>query len=611
VTQKSHQKYVKSILPEVRCIAPTLSGFKKLKALSILDMDTHEYMEELRACIHASSPTLNTLRLSFSESFANKSRRPPIEIHSDDDSDQEDEFGQITPPPGVVDPNAPTNAFKAQEEKKKQESVLANILGWKAAPLKIKTTPTRKPETKEKKKEEDPQRRFIRTLAPVAAKLMSHVKPDGDYTAEQSELLAMIEKACKSYLDNTDRSKTSQPGSVGSSPTKGTPASSAASGDESTPGISVTDDGPGLFDEQKTKKKVLDREPGVSHPEDIDVDEPETEAEDDAGTETCIDESFAKSMIEVSQMEVPDKEAVEGGSSTSVLKTGSELNSESKLHGIHAVHSQGDLWASYNEIKLDGEGLKKKMDKLISEQAPGPPNAKYLAVLAQMDAGWSAIQQRLAALSRDLEKITGDISDPQRASMDNYANSESPRTEMSEYIRNTRGLTLSTLEIYLIPVRANVLSQRIDLHVLQSITLLSVGLQAPFWNIMAAENNISPLPLHKINTDNVTLQFLIFVSQLNNLTELIMLERTPKAKVDHAAAKATVTIEQIRKFALKKHVATLKILVIKNRSTLDWDLNIKTTMLLCQRAKHLEELACIYGTKIMVSNIFLTHMQFC
>jgi hypothetical protein len=172
---------------------------------------------------------------------------------------------------------------------------------------------------------------------------------------------------------------------------------------------------------------------------------------------------------------------------------------------------------------------------------------------------------------------------------------------MSEYVRTTRGLALTTLSIYLIPLKASVLSRAVDLNVLQNITLLNVGPQTPFWNLLARENKLSPLPLRNIHTDNVTSPLLALISQLDTVTELFFLERTAKARVESTAAKTTVTMEQIRQQVLKKHAGSLRILMIRNDAGVEWDLNVKTVMLLCKRAKLLEELACSFGVRIMAS----------
>jgi len=189
-----------------------------------------------------------------------------------------------------------------------------------------------------------------------------------------------------------------------------------------------------------------------------------------------------------------------------------------------------------------------------------------------------------------------------KSSLFDATSSKSATAAMSEYVRKTRGLALKTLAIYLLPVKASVISKAIDLTVLQSVTLLNVGPQLQFWNMLSKENKTRPLPLHKIHTDNVTLPFLVCVAQLETVTELYLLERTQKARVESTAAKTTVTMEQIRKVALKKHAGTLKILVIRNESGSDWDLNAKTAVLLTRRSKLLEELAVSFGIKTMVSS---------
>jgi len=117
---------------------------------------------------------------------------------------------------------------------------------------------------------------------------------------------------------------------------------------------------------------------------------------------------------------------------------------------------------------------------------------------------------------------------------------------------------------------------------------------------MARELKLAPFSLHKIHTDNVTLPFLAFVSQLDHVTELLLMERTQKARVESTTAKTTVTMDQIRRIVLKKHAATLKVLMLRNEAGMDWDLNAKTVMLLCHRAKLLEELAVSCSAKIIV-----------
>ena len=126
---------------------------------------------------------------------------------------------------------------------------------------------------------------------------------------------------------------------------------------------------------------------------------------------------------------------------------------------------------------------------------------------------------------------------------------------------------------------------------------------------MARENKVTLLPLRKVRTDNVTLPFVVFLSQLDSLTELYLLERVAKARVESSAAKTTVTIDNIRKAVLKRHARSLKVLMIRNDAGSEWDVNVKTAALLCHHAKQLEELAISFGIKTMVSVFSLTVIQ--
>jgi hypothetical protein len=636
LSSKVHQKNVKALLPTVQTIPPTLSGFKNLKTLSILDMDTHEYVREIKTCIQHSSSTLHTLKLSFSESLASKSRKPPPEVQSDDDSDQEDEFGQLIPPgppppsAGASDPNGPSKVFKAQEEKKKQEAVLEKIFGMEPKPRKpigFKNAIPVKDEA-ETKPEDDPKRRFIRNLAPVAARLMAHVKPGSDLTTEGKETLALIERAAKLYMDTTEKGKSKATGSAGSSTAKATPASSSASMDGGAEdevvmsGAASIPDGPGLFDEPE-KKKVVNTDSGVSNPEDIDIEEPE-------GQELAVeDEALAEPTPSEATRESNMPSSTSDGKPENTADTPGFRPAEAMYPHIKppaVVDFDPDSWenklrilddaiairASHDEILKESTNLKKRLVELKMKFQSGQINEADKDALAAAEAEFHVVAGQVELLSHHMQKIDEqwEVMKDNDKALKELAQPKDEGAKMSEYVRNTRGLTLTTLAIYLIPIKASVLSKAIDLSVLRSITLLNVGPQIPFWNLMARENKMSPLPLRKIHTDNVTLQFLAFVAQLDTLNELYLLERTAKARVESTAAKTMVTMEQIRRVILKKHASTLKVLMIRNDAGSEWDLNVKTTVLLCQRAKQLEELACSFGIRAMVCRFLLRSLSF-
>lgn len=106
---------------------PTFSGFRDLKTLSILDMDTLEYLTEIQECIKNSSRSLRKLKLSFSESLANHSRKAIVDIE-EDESDVDDPFPPAPLPTITIVLPPPPRAM--EDEKKAQEAALSRIFGF-------------------------------------------------------------------------------------------------------------------------------------------------------------------------------------------------------------------------------------------------------------------------------------------------------------------------------------------------------------------------------------------------------------------------------------------------------------------------------------------------
>ncbi|KAK0129413.1 hypothetical protein ONS95_001335 [Cadophora gregata] len=599
---------------------PTLRGFKDLKTLTILDMDSLDYLDELKECIRDSSSTLSSLKLSFSDSLVSRSRKPQPDPPSDDDSDQEDEFGQLIPPPGLPPPNpplgphpdpfGPSKTLKAQEEKKNQEAALAKILGCEGPLPKPKPhqLPALPREVEKPKPEEDPKRRFIRNLAPVAARLMGQVKPGGDVSVEGKEVLAMIEKAAQMYLEATETEKKPEkaPASVESSTAKATPASSSASTDGTEDAAVMTNavaDEPGLFDNPLKKKEKESSD--VSNPEDINIEEPEvnelTVESELPTTEVVQDDAvIAEAPVIATSKDVVDDAAQEAARKAKYAAFQAEMAEKIDHEGqelLQVIDEHAELVSSVAAVEQEGDLWAKKVEEFTNQLQSGDNITEAdRQMIAHAKAAIKTVSDRVVQLSAGMSYVTEHISELKELSRVGL----DFRSAMSEYVRSTRGITLDALSIYMIPTKASVLTRGVDINALQSIALLNVGTQSPIWNMLARENKLSPLPLHKIHTDNVTLPLLLCLSQLEKVTELVMMERLSKERVEGNALKSTVTIEQIRKMVLKKHAPTLKILVVRNDTIgMDWGFNIKTAMLLCDRAKNLEELGCSFGVRTM------------
>ena len=72
------------------------------------------------------------------------------------------------------------------------------------------------------------------------------------------------------------------------------------------------------------------------------------------------------------------------------------------------------------------------------------------------------------------------------------------------------------------------------------------------------------------------------------------------SRVENTSGQTNIKIKDIRRLILKKHASTLKVLMIRNNGPgTPWDLDMDTIILLCGRAKKLEELAASFGTRVM------------
>lgn len=553
---------------------PTISGFTNLKTLSILDMDSLEYVKEIKTCIQNSSSTLNKLELSFSEALARKARKPPPADDTGDESDQDiDEFGNMIPPPPVVAPPStddasnPAKAFRAVEAKQAQEAVLAQIFGLDSRPKDAgsKSSGARDQAKKAGGGMEKTVNAFIKDFAALSRKVMG-APSSSELTPEQKDFMKAVEKGARKYLKLTKDAPDGKPGQDGSEEDstvesvteKATPSSSGASesgkvDEEDKPQVpkpeekSETDEKHvGLFDdEDKKEPKAKQSTSDAPNPEDIDVCEPEVGPDfqdgDDGSVSELVTEETGNDAIGFTVAEFIEK--------AERTKTGVTFS----------LRTRKDML----EIVLATRAL-------------------------------AGFRLRDLAINSVLYKVAKGAAEAHHKSLGEKENS------MSEYVRTTRGLTLKSLSIYLIPIKTSVLSRAVDLHVLRRISLINVGPQAPLWNYLAKENKVSPLPLCKIHTDNVTLPFLKFANQLENLVELFILERSTKSSEYSFAPKTTVTNDNIRRYIIKKHASTLKRLVVKNENDYTWDANVRFLELLCRKGKNLEELGISFASPALV-----------
>jgi hypothetical protein len=597
----------------------TLSGFKGLHSLAVLDIDTLDYISEIKTCIRSSSSTLTKLKLSFSDSLASQARKPPPE-NDPDDTDPDDEFPGVPLPPSsggyMDDASGPAKAFRAQEERKSQEAVLGRI--FDVEPLLVKKTQDIRiarasDQVKKEEEETTPERTFFNDLKNLSQRLMEAINAGtADITQSQQDILDLIEHAAQKYInsDATESANTKEAKKADSeneittavATTSITADPSASSGSTPTSSDTVTEKNvesatsePSLFQSKPSKNKDTTKD---VHPEDIDIEAPvDVDEPEDQTSEPKVMQH--KESGKAHSITSPDMTSTANASSSDptdlaspVSKTlatiaAQKVNLESLVTRLETFEEQADqLTKDIHRMRIDGKTI--DANRLLDAEKQ----------LSSFQSDIEAVHNAISGLDLEM-KGAGSLALNRRGKTGEEASTQ----RISEYIRSTRGLALRSLSIHLIPVKASVLSRSIDLRVLKRLTLLNVGGQVPVWTLLAKENKIHPLALRKVFTDNVTMAFLNCISQLEELHELFMLERCPKHKPESFASKTLVSIEQMRRLVLKKHIRTIQKLMIKNDNSSSWDANEKTMHLICSRGVALEELAVSMGIRVVVSFI--------
>lgn len=577
---------------------PTLSGFSNLKSLCVLDIDDLDIISELTTCVENSASTLTELQLSFSDSLANQARKPLPESDPED-SDVDDEFQiEIVPTPHTPNNEAsgPVKAFRAQEERKVQEAALGRVLGVEGLTEKTPKGPDASGQDQsdsgneaENPSNRDPRKVFISSIRAVSAQLLNLLNGSRDLSSSQQEILDTIERAARKYVESgdvVDGQRNDDAGVTENSPpqsTEGTltTAQEAAATDEI--GASEQDAGPSSVQPEDESESVKPKQTSGGHAE---ASSSPSEKHEENG------EGEASSDVLGGAQDSRDIAESQGGQPSDPLSettSPSETASDKILSDLAARKMRFETFrASRSKLQDLTDELRVKISQLQHDEVliNSDEVVQSLVELRKATAKISDLDRKINDMRAEIEAIEERIT-PKSPE----ASAQLVKQCMNDYVRHTRGLSLETLSIHLIPVKASVLSRAVNLHSLKQLTLLNVGNQTPIWNLLSKENKVSPLPLRNVFTDNVSAAFLSCMSQLDELHDLFMLERNPKYKPESFGPRSTTTMHQIRNLVLSKHLPTLRRLMIRDDSSKsNWDANMKTITEICKRGKQLEEL---------------------
>jgi hypothetical protein len=604
---------------------PTLSGFKKLKTLAVLDIDSFDIVPELQSCVRNSTATLSKLKLSFSDSLATLARKPSADPDPEDSDalDPDDEY-QPTPtgsPAQNDDVSGPAKAFRALEMKKVQEAVLGRIFD-------IEPYPDSKPRRKPRKKEKDDEIKgkprmksgqdFVAFMKMATTKFMGELNGTNDFPVPQ-EVFDIIGIAAQRYIDEAKKLKENQEGNPSGSEASSSNSSQLPDDIAAEVAAKVSMDVAAEVPAQVSTEALAGESPQASSEVSTQPSGPAVSLFGEAATSTKAKEAQRDADPEDINIEEPeeqlsiDPEDPPAGDVLANAPTTTPLESPlSPAPGMaHARTEYGKALANLVAQKATYKALAEELESFESQATVlSKEIQRWRTKNSSVDLrSLAEAESRLLSFTRSVQDMHREISmsdshvdyvektplsevDPNRV--------QAHIQQMGDYLRNTRGMALQSLSIYLVPTKASVLSRAVDLRTLRRLTLLNVGNQAPIWALLHKENKEAPLALRNIFTDNVSAIFLNFVSALEELHELFMLEREARAKPESFAPKTQTTIDHIRRMVLKKHIPTLKRLMIKNLADTAWDVNEKAVMLLCRQGKQLEELACNMSIRAMV-----------
>jgi hypothetical protein len=622
-----HAKPARRLGTSKPIVAPrNFSRFSELRTLAVLDIDSHEYIPEIAACVSASAVSLKSLKLSFSESLALKARRKTateisdIESIGDDvDSDIFDFQGMAPPPPLPPIPNqgdmygpaassSANNQAEIRKERTAQEKALARIFGLDKEDTRQKLRDVsferaianayRDANTASKASfDRDKDSLFVRKLKDIAKEIRSDGSSAKGYSAKSLRALEKMERAASKYLDREEETGASsssfdgkKPGKVGvPTPGQSSQSHSMLSSGDADNATKDPSDGPYF----EYLEKVLDNSPhpptfpfswGESKQDSL---TPESKSQDQNNHGDVSPSS--EPVVHSTQSEAPHIEEVlvPPGMHDGVAE--SDLAGPFKPGGIFGPPKNAfeDNISDIVDVEHpddDGDsGDDQESVEDGGEWNDGGSQGSASGVYTTADIPMGQTEAPNASTSRGKEPARNGITNVE----DKGAGNPSMES-IQQYLRAHHGLSLNTLSIYLVPVKALVLLKAIDIANLRHLTLLNVGVQSHFWAALAKATY--PLSLTSICTDNVTHSFLHFLDAHSGLKELFLFERSRRPRLTPLAPRTTVGIEQIRKQILKSHVGNLRRLVIRNDDNGGWAFDQKSILTLVKLGGKLDEL---------------------
>ncbi|EEP82287.1 predicted protein [Uncinocarpus reesii 1704] len=576
----------------------TFSHIQKLKSLAILDMECLGYLNEIACCVSASSTTLKTLKLSFSERLAAKAQKKAVVENSDTESDTQDDDiyepddAAPPPPPATVFPSIipttstsnPNNDAKVRNERLMQEKTLSRIFSLEneASMHKLvhKIVYSSNAAAHDQKLVADkttnsPDKTFMFELHGIVTDL--HLgKATLTPGLNAMKTVERVQNATSKFLKTWGDSQLSQKLSAFQIELLEKHA------------LSLEKKGSIAFAAEPSPTDVtLAKDFGLTaQSSDIDPDEQNSSNSDNPVSQETTSASASAHLIEQ-----PNSSEVATRGFTFSIPAKNENELERRMMAIVDMEHPDNLSEGEDQEFLDPREIAVQRNDRAPEDVNGWPG--------------STEERDLQSSIKGKEPIRGPHESPANAKFDSSREFGTMSTEQAiqEYIRLNHGIALESLSIQLIPLKTSVICRAINIWSLKHISLLNVGPQRAFWATLMQLNKSNPLQISSIHSDNVTLQLLAFIGSLDFVDELFLIERKASPVSDPPAPKPPIRISHIYSLALETHMKHLKRLMIRNDVDSSWNLDRWNTRCITTNGSNLVELVVAVDSAHFVSEI--------
>ena len=567
------------------------SGFNQLASVAFTDLTNLDCLTDIAGCIKASSSSLRSISLSLSSDLANKSREPPTttappqDVDDGDFSDDTEDALNADLPNSQAVPETAT-AADVRKDKLAQDAILARIFDMQGAATEGKHIEAEISLEEVNRSCKSEERQSILTVVTKIAKALATALMAG-----QSDKKGEILRSLKILIESVERVDApegeqrliAQVDSITSNNDNSPGTSASANGD-----ITKTAVAPLTPEQVAALTKAGSTLPGLGEPE---VAQAYKTFLQKLLAQNGDFQSLAKEMgASPSSLAVLQKVLLEqfGGQGPPEIEnpdqqpptsTGKDEADEMDIDMDHPDESTIDL------------GPDQEMADMIEPDSSPRKRAK---VHESLESGSIAKTEEVASSSKSRESGLA-VTQP------DINETETPDDRMQKYIRATHGLQLEEFALCLIPLKASILARALDLSKLKRITLLDVGPQVAFWQLLhRLGKSVPDLGFHMIHTDDVSTAFLNFLSTFDGLRELYLHNKAKKTDSETPGPK--VDIKVICNIGLRRHFDNITHLMIKNDAENSWDLDQWAVRKFSLRATGLVELAVNIKLQTLVSS---------